>query len=193
MLSSSPYIKLPSAVWYYLYSVHFDCNRCSFITPTNAPIIHTSTVLRIGVMWNCTWMYEECICWCNEWTLFRSVVSALQFLCITGTVLAVLNYAPHHEDAWGSEGMTPYILNHSNRWSWKASFMYQLLYHRQTLSRRQCGHCGQQQISAPAGNWTLIPCCPASSLVAVLLIITCLVPVNSAVQRTMAAYYKATS
>jgi hypothetical protein len=34
-----------------------------------------------------------------------------------GRVVPVLKEIPHHEDAWGSGGVAPYILNLSIRWT----------------------------------------------------------------------------
>jgi hypothetical protein len=71
-------------------------------------------------------------------------------------------------------------------------FVFQPLHPWQALSRTGCGSCGQQQISTSAGNQTLILCCPASSLVTVLLIITWSLSILLS-KELWGAYYKATS
>jgi len=42
----------------------------------------------------------------------------------------VLNWAPRHQDVWGSEVISPCILNHVITWRWVVSFTLRPLYHR---------------------------------------------------------------
>jgi hypothetical protein len=42
----------------------------------------------------------------------------------------VLDWGPHHEDVWGSEGIAPRILNLGIRWRWMVSSTLRPLYHR---------------------------------------------------------------